>query len=177
MDGFLQLQMPLWMRSIITRLVAICPSLIVSIMFPDKLNQLVNIVNALLGIFLPFAFTPLVRFNCSESIMGEGKASKGAERFTLYSFSIAVWGVNALTLSMPGGGFFGDIIPGMEDGSAEKILLIILQLAIQIWYAWWNFSMLFGKVGGTKEAYQEAPSSGDAEVEEEQLARLDATML
>ena len=131
MDGFLQLQMPLWIRSIITRLVAIAPSLLISVMFPDKLNQLVNIVNALLGLFLPFAFTPLVRYNCSESIMGEGNASQGLEKVILYLFALCVWVVNALTLSMPGGGFFGEITSEME-WSVEKVLLIILQVIIQV---------------------------------------------
>ena len=100
-------------------------------MFPDKLNQLVNIVNALLGLLLPFAFTPLVKYNCTESIMGEGRASKGIEKAVLYLFALAVWGVNAMTISMPGGGFFGDVSPSME-WSIEKILLVVLQVAIQV---------------------------------------------
>lgn len=131
MDGFLQLQLPLWLRSIITRLIAIGPSIVIAAIFPDKLNQLVNIVNALLGLLLPFAFTPLVRYNCTESIMGEGHASKGCEKALLYAFSVAVWGVNAMTISMKGGGFFGEITPDMEWG-LEKILLIIVEVAIQV---------------------------------------------
>eukprot|EP00550_Attheya_septentrionalis_P009130 CAMPEP_0198283666 /NCGR_PEP_ID=MMETSP1449-20131203/3233_1 /TAXON_ID=420275 /ORGANISM="Attheya septentrionalis, Strain CCMP2084" /LENGTH=361 /DNA_ID=CAMNT_0043980379 /DNA_START=562 /DNA_END=1647 /DNA_ORIENTATION=+ len=151
MDGFLQIELPLWIRSIVTRLVAIAPSLFISIMYPDKLNHLVNIVNALLGLLLPFAFTPLVKFNCSESIMGEGNASKGMEKAVMYSFAIAVWAVNAMTISMKGGGFFGEITPDMPM-SAEKVLLILLQVVIQITYAWWNFSTLFGSIGGTKQS-------------------------
>ncbi|KAL7539411.1 hypothetical protein ACHAXR_009264 [Thalassiosira sp. AJA248-18] len=131
MDGFLQIQLPLWTRSIVTRLVAIAPSVLVSVMFPDKLNQLVNIVNALLGLLLPFAFTPLVKYNCSESIMGQGNASKGIEKMILYLFAIAVWTVNAMTISMPGGGFFGEITSDMPM-STEKVLLIILQVVIQV---------------------------------------------
>lgn len=131
MDGFLQIQLPIWLRSIITRLVAIIPSVIIAALYPDKLNHLVNIVNALLGILLPFAFTPLVKYNCTESIMGEGKASKGLEKGILFSFALIVWAVNATTLSMKGGGFFGEIIPDMPM-SAEKVLWIILQLAIQV---------------------------------------------
>mmetsp|Transcript_21641 Transcript_21641/g.47058 ORF Transcript_21641/g.47058 Transcript_21641/m.47058 type:complete len:555 (+) Transcript_21641:220-1884(+) len=153
MDGFLQIQLPLAARSIITRLVAITPSVIVCIMFPkgDKLNQLVNVVNALLGLLLPFAFTPLVKFNCTESIMGEGNASKGLEKYILYSFAVAVWGINALTISMKGGGFFGEIDADMPM-SGKKIFLIIFQILLQLWYAWWNFSTLFGSVGGAQES-------------------------
>ena len=97
MDGFLNLQIPIALRSIVTRLAAILPGVIVSVLFPDRLNSLVNVVNALLGILLPFAFTPLVKFNCSESIMGK-HASKGVEKYILYSFAIAVWAINATTI-------------------------------------------------------------------------------
>lgn len=63
--------------------------------------------------------------------MGEGRASKGIEKAVLYLFAMAVWGVNAMTISMPGGGFFGEISPSME-WSIEKILLVVLQVAIQV---------------------------------------------
>ena len=63
--------------------------------------------------------------------MGEGNASKGLEKGVLYSFSIAVWAVNAITLSMKGGGFFGEITPDMEM-SVEKVLLIIVQVVLQV---------------------------------------------
>jgi len=149
MDGFLQLQLPLWLRSIVTRLIAIGPSIFIAAMYPDKLNQLVNIVNALLGLLLPFAFSPLVRYNCTESIMGEGHATKGWEKRIMYLFAITVWGINAMTISIRGGGFFGEITPDMEM-SAKKIAVIILEVAIQVLYALWNFKTLFGKIGGTK---------------------------
>lgn len=147
MDGFLNIQISLAVRALITRLVAITPSVIVSILFPAYLNELVNIVNALLGILLPFAFTPLVKYNCSESVMGPGNASKGIEKSILYGFAIAVWAINAMTLSIRGGGFFGEIIPGLPM-SMQKILLIALQIIIQIAYAWWNFKTLFGNLDG-----------------------------
>jgi hypothetical protein len=145
MDGFLNIQIPLALRALVTRLIAITPSVIVSILFPAYLNELVNIVNALLGILLPFAFTPLVKYNCSESVMGPGNASKGIEKIILYSFALAVWAINAMTLSIQGGGFFGEIIPDMAM-SMKKILFMALQIAIQIGYAWWNFRTLFANL-------------------------------
>jgi NRAMP (natural resistance-associated macrophage protein)-like metal ion transporter len=42
MDGFLNIQLPLRLRATITRLVAITPCVIVSIMFPTYLNKLIN---------------------------------------------------------------------------------------------------------------------------------------
>ena len=123
----------------------------VCILVPEKLNELVNVVNALLGFLLPFAFTPLVKYNCEERVMGEGKASKGIEKFLLYTFALLVWAINAVTLSIPGGGFFGEFVPDMEM-SFNKILLILLQLVLQIGYAWWNFNMLFENLDHTEYA-------------------------
>jgi hypothetical protein len=87
--------------------------------------------------------------------MGEGNASKGWEKGILYLFAMAVWAVNATTLSMKGGGFFGEITPDME-WSVQKFLLVLLQVSIQLWYAWWNLSTLFGSVGGTKQSIGDA---------------------
>lgn len=57
MDGFLNLQIPLALRAVITRLIAITPSILVCILVPDKLNSLVNVVNALLVSLISFAFS------------------------------------------------------------------------------------------------------------------------
>lgn len=165
MDGFLQLRIPMAARSIITRLVAIAPSVLVSFLFPDKLNMLVNVVNALLGLLLPFAFTPLVKYNCSERIMGRGHASRGLEKYVLYAFALTVWAINALTLSMKGGGFFGELSPDAPT-SAKKVSLIAFQVALQLWYAWWNFSTLFGSFGDDTEATDFTAVAGDSRSDE-----------
>jgi hypothetical protein len=51
-----------------------------------------------------------------------------------------VWAFNAATISVKGGGFFGDIV---TTATSQQFVLIVLQLGTQIWYAWWNFSTLF----------------------------------
>jgi NRAMP (natural resistance-associated macrophage protein)-like metal ion transporter len=140
MDGYLNIRVSPWIRSIVTRLTAITPAVIIAATFPDKLNQLVNVVNALLGLLLPFAFSPLVKYNCSARIMGPDNASKGFEKMILYMFAMIVWAVNATTISVKGGGFYGEIIP---TTAAQQFVVIVLQLVTQIWYAWWNFSTLF----------------------------------
>lgn len=144
MDGFLSLQLPVEMRAIITRLVAITPCVIVSVMFPDRLNGLINSVNAALSFLLPFAFTPLVKYNCSEQVLGKF-ASTGLEKVVLHTFAILVWAINAIALSFPGGGFFGDFVPGMPWG-ISKIFLIALQIVLQVAYGYWNFTTLFATV-------------------------------
>jgi len=141
MDGFLNLRLSVKMRAIVTRLVAITPCIIVSVLFPNQLNHMVNIVNAALSFLLPFAFTPLVKFNCSKRVMGEENAAKGYERFLLYFFAFAVWSVNAIGLSATGGGFFGDL-RGNVDSKVSQVTLIILEVSIQIFYLWWNINCL-----------------------------------
>jgi manganese transport protein len=145
MDGFLKIRLPTEIRAIVTRLIAITPCVIVSILFPSYLNAMVNIVNAALSFLLPFALLPLIKYNCSDSIMGPGHASKGVEKMVLYGFGIVVWAINAVTLSAPGGGFFGDFVGNMEWSNA-KLGWIVLQVCIQGLYAWWNFSCLFTPV-------------------------------
>ena len=76
--------------------------------------------------------------------MGKGNASIGLEKIILYSLAIVVWAINATTLSISGGGFFGDVIPDMEM-SPTKVILIVIQIILQVWFAWWNFSTLFGR--------------------------------
>lgn len=160
MDGFLNLQLPIKTRAVLTRLVAITPCVVVSVLFPKKLNQMVNVVNALLSFLLPFAFTPLVKFNCHEVVMGEF-ASSGFEKFILHFFAFAVWFVNAVGLSAEGGGFFGDWKTryrendGEEDGGGGRegakrlqwLLLLGLEIGVQIFYAWWNWSCIRQDIG------------------------------
>lgn len=146
MDGFLNIRLPVKVRAVVTRLVAITPCVVVSVMFPSHLNQMVNIVNASLAFLLPFALLPLVKYNCSEAIMGPANASTGLEKNVLYGFAILVWFINALTLSLPGGGFFGDYVNSTMEWSPLKVFWIIVQGTIQIFYAWWNYRCLFKPV-------------------------------
>jgi hypothetical protein len=142
MDGFLKMRLPTNVRAIVTRLIAITPCVIVSVLFPAYLNTMVNIVNASLSFLLPFALLPLIKYNCSDGVMGPDNASKGIEKIVLYGFGILVWFINAITLSVPGGGFFGDFVSEM-DWSSRKLAWIVLQIIIQVVYAWWNYTILF----------------------------------
>eukprot|EP00566_Odontella_aurita_P009395 CAMPEP_0113536578 /NCGR_PEP_ID=MMETSP0015_2-20120614/6335_1 /TAXON_ID=2838 /ORGANISM="Odontella" /LENGTH=514 /DNA_ID=CAMNT_0000435951 /DNA_START=258 /DNA_END=1799 /DNA_ORIENTATION=+ /assembly_acc=CAM_ASM_000160 len=95
MDGFLNIRLPVAARAVVTRLVAIAPCIVVSAAFPDDLNRMVNVVNSALSFLLPFAFTPLVKYNCSVEYMGAYAAGR-CERAALYAFAIAVYLINAV---------------------------------------------------------------------------------
>lgn len=128
MDGFLNIRLPIRSRAILTRLFAITPCVIVSVIFPGQMNRMVNIVNSSLSFLLPFAFTPLAKYNCSAAFMSEDHASKGVERVVLYGFAGAVWFVNALALSINGGGFFGDL----RQKQSTVGPLLFFEIAIQV---------------------------------------------
>ncbi len=147
MDGFLNLEFPIKKRAIVTRLVAITPCIITSVLIPHRLNQTINIVNASLSFLLPFAFTPLVKLNCSTTVMGQN-ASRGFEKILLYVFAFSVWLINALGLSLPGGGFFGDLREQRvaAGGSYYYLPLLLIEIAIQLFYAWWNWQCIFSEV-------------------------------
>ena len=151
MDGFLNLQLSVRARAIITRLVAILPCILTSILFPTQLNQMVNIVNALLSFLLPFAFTPLVKFNCSEVVMGQ-HASKGWEKTMLFSFAFAVYLINAVGLSLDGGGFFGEWRSRGRDNEQDapstgmRWFMLVLEISVQVLYAWWNWNCIRSEI-------------------------------
>ena len=148
MDGFLNIRLPIRWRAICTRLVAIVPCVVVSVFVPHQLNQLVNIVNSSLSLLLPFALTPLVKYNCSPEIVGEGHAFGGLPRFLLYLFAFGVWGVNAFSLSANGGGFFGNWRAHLAPSTAKRMLLV-LEVSVQLFYAWWNLDCVLSPVDET----------------------------
>jgi len=145
MDGFLDYRLNVHVRAIGTRLIAILPCVLIAALLPTYLNQIVNWVNALLAILLPFALLPLVKYNCSPAVMGEF-ATTGWEKYLMYTLAILVYLVNCITISCPGGGFFGDYTQGLEWGT-RKIGIIILEAIIQSLYFWWSCMSLFKPIG------------------------------
>uniref|UniRef100_A0A7S1VBS6 Natural resistance-associated macrophage protein n=1 Tax=Sexangularia sp. CB-2014 TaxID=1486929 RepID=A0A7S1VBS6_9EUKA len=70
MEGFLRLKMPMWRRVLITRSVAIIPSVLVAALVHNKLDALDQFINVLQSIQLPFALLPVLKFTSDPHIMG-----------------------------------------------------------------------------------------------------------
>ncbi|HYV33382.1 MAG TPA: Nramp family divalent metal transporter [Candidatus Limnocylindria bacterium] len=71
MEGFLNLKIKPWIRRLVTRLIAIVPALIIIIYFQNYgLGALLVFSQVVLGIALPFAVVPLVRFTSDAKKMG-----------------------------------------------------------------------------------------------------------
>nr|GEW93664.1 metal transporter Nramp5-like [Tanacetum cinerariifolium] len=76
MQGFVDLKMRKWLRNLITRCIAITPSLVVSIIGgPSGAGRLIVIASMILSFELPFALIPLLKFSSSATKMGPHKNS------------------------------------------------------------------------------------------------------
>nr|BAX09095.1 natural resistance-associated macrophage protein [Cryptomeria japonica] len=71
MQGFLNLRFKTWVRNLLTRCLAIIPSLIVAIIGGSSgAGQLIIIASMILSFELPFALIPLLKFTGSKTKMG-----------------------------------------------------------------------------------------------------------
>lgn len=72
MEGFLNIRLKPWVRRLITRLIAIIPALVISILYGEKgAAELLVFSQVILSMQLSFAVVPLVMFTGSKSKMGE----------------------------------------------------------------------------------------------------------
>lgn len=72
MQGFLQFHMPMWLRRLTTRLVAIVPAVIVTWLYQESgTTELLVLSQVILSLQLPFAVIPLMMFVGSSQQMGQ----------------------------------------------------------------------------------------------------------
>ncbi|KAJ7965519.1 putative Metal transporter [Quillaja saponaria] len=99
MQGFLDLKMKPWTRNLLTRSIAITPSLIVSIIGGSSgAGRLIIIASMILSFELPFALIPLLKFSSSASKMGPHKNSIYIIIFS-WVLGLALIGINVYYLS------------------------------------------------------------------------------
>jgi manganese transport protein len=72
MEGFLDIQLPAWLRRLITRLVAIVPAALVTLYYgAEGTGMLLILSQVILAFQLPFAIVPLVMFTRDKAKLGE----------------------------------------------------------------------------------------------------------
>ncbi|HEU0045889.1 Nramp family divalent metal transporter [Sphingomonas sp.] len=77
MEGFLDLKLPVWLRRMVTRLIAIVPAVIVVGAAGDQgATQLLILSQVVLSLQLPFAVVPLVYFTGKKQLMGDYAAPR-----------------------------------------------------------------------------------------------------
>nr|BAX56222.1 metal transporter [Oryza meridionalis] len=99
MQGFLDIRMRKWLRNLMTRTIAIAPSLIVSIIGGSRgAGRLIIIASMILSFELPFALIPLLKFSSSKSKMGPHKNSIYIIVFS-WLLGLLIIGINMYFLS------------------------------------------------------------------------------
>ena len=72
MEGFLNIRLKPWLRRLVTRLIAVIPALIVTIIYGEnKTTDLLILSQVILSIQLSFAVIPLIAFTSNKLKMGE----------------------------------------------------------------------------------------------------------
>merc|ERR1719499_77665 len=71
MQGFLDIQWAPWKRTLLTRSIALVPSLLFAISFTANMDTMNEWLNVQQSVQLPFALTPLLVFSCNKRIMGD----------------------------------------------------------------------------------------------------------
>lgn len=71
MEGFLNIRIPAWLRRLVTRLIAIIPAVIVTVIAGEHgTEELLILSQVVLSLQLPFAVIPLVMFTSDKKSMG-----------------------------------------------------------------------------------------------------------
>jgi NRAMP (natural resistance-associated macrophage protein)-like metal ion transporter len=71
MEGFLHIYWPRWKRVLLTRSIAMVPTIAIALFALQKLDVVSSWLNVLQSILLPFAILPTIIFTSRRSIMGE----------------------------------------------------------------------------------------------------------
>ena len=93
MEGFLDLRLPVWLRRLVTRLLAVVPAAIVVAIAGDRgATGLLVLSQVILSLQLPFAVVPLVAFTGRRDVMG----AFASPRWLAW----IAWGVTALIIAL-----------------------------------------------------------------------------
>ncbi|XP_048730106.1 metal transporter nramp1 homolog isoform X2 [Ostrea edulis] len=91
MEGFIQIKWAKWKRVLLTRSIAMGPTILVALLATNDLDMMNNWLNVLQSVQLPFALLPVLHFTSSERIMKEFKNGKGPIKLGIYISSQRVF--------------------------------------------------------------------------------------
>ncbi|MBK8549881.1 MAG: Nramp family divalent metal transporter [Ignavibacteria bacterium] len=98
MEGFLNIRLKPWLRRLITRLIAIIPAFIITLLYGEKgTTSLLILSQVILSMQLSFAVVPLVQFTCDKRKMGKF-VNKPWLKYTAYIISMIIICFNAYLL-------------------------------------------------------------------------------
>ena len=97
MNGFMRFKLPIWARTLITRLIALGPALVIAICqaYIPSFGEANEWLNVLQSIQLPFAVLPLLHFVQMEAVMGDYFRLKSMwKRIVLWTIAIGIIATN-----------------------------------------------------------------------------------
>ncbi len=98
MEGFLNIRMKPWLRRLVTRLIAIVPAFIITILYGEKgTTSLLVLSQVILSMQLSFAVIPLILFTNSKQKMGSF-ANKPLLKYTAWIVAITILVLNLYLL-------------------------------------------------------------------------------
>jgi len=162
MEGFVEIKLPLWKRNLITRSIAILPSLIVAILAGKSgSTTLIILSSAILSFQLPFAIVPLVKFTSSKLKMGEFANSRWVT-ILMICLGLVVCSANVYLIYET---FYGPAGIVTQIGSLTvRILLTILLIVVGILYFILIGYLVYRPVTGFEDPlHQKLLANGDNE--------------
>ena len=98
MEGFLNIRLPMWLRRMITRMLAIIPAAIVAGVYGESgTAKLLVLSQVVLSLQLPFAMVPLVQFTNDRAKMG-AHANRGWIKYAAFVICAIVISLNVTLL-------------------------------------------------------------------------------
>ncbi len=99
MEGFLRIRLPVWLRRLATRLIAIVPAATVAALYGESgTARLLILSQVVLSLQLPFAVWPLVRFTSDRKLMG-GFVNGPVLKVLAWAICFIVIGLNVTLLA------------------------------------------------------------------------------
>ncbi|XP_058098953.1 metal transporter Nramp6.1-like isoform X4 [Magnolia sinica] len=141
MQGFLDLKMKSWLRNLITRCIAIIPSLVATLISgPSGAGRLIIIASMILSFELPFALIPLLKFTSSKIKMGHHQNSLPVMTIS-WALGFSMIGVNMYFLNTMFVGWFVH----NHLWKAGSILVVIVVFPCMVLYVGMLVYLMFRK--------------------------------
>ncbi len=95
MEGFLQWRLPLWLRRMVTRLIAIVPAAVIAALYGAQgTGQLLILSQVILSLQLPFAVIPLLQATSDSKLMGATFVNRPLTRIAAWLGAGLIIGLN-----------------------------------------------------------------------------------
>jgi len=128
MQGFLEINWAPWKRTLLTRSIALVPSMLVAVSFTAEMDTMSEFLNIQQSVQLPFALIPLLVFNCNKRIMGDFRLS-GCQEIAMWIASLGIIAIN-IYLSW-------NILMDHFRKTLLLYFLISLFVLIYVWFSLW----------------------------------------